>query len=117
MALERLTPTCVSGRGDVVIGEASNVRVNEGEVNVKDTRGSSRTGRWPSAEYILARAKETASNVAANLEQSKDLVACVVGMLRKEKQRATTARNDIMTRVDAGGISKAATCTSHPEKM
>ena len=48
--------------------------VYEGAVSGEDTRGSSRTGGWPSAEYLSARAKETASNIAANLEQSWDLV-------------------------------------------
>ena len=38
-------------------------------------------------------------------------------MLGKEKRRTAKARNGIMTRVDAGRISKAATRMSHPETM
>ena len=38
-------------------------------------------------------------------------------MLGKEKRRTAKVRNGIMTRVDADRISKAATRTSHPEKM
>ena len=94
MALERLPPTCVAGRGDDVRRKDANARMHKGERSSRTTAQREQAGLVAYysfyADTAARLAPETGTTRRINLGESKSMLAGATG-IRSEVEAITVA--------------------------